>query len=320
MALLAAVFLTSSSTLSSSPMNLTMYRVTPRSILDFDNKNSGDAAGDLYFRLGDELYLAQLCAVLPDYDKCTTRQWLKPNDDVVIEAIVEMDGDYGLYQECNPTDNSSAFTCEPIAHAEQQHSQQRAVSVGSEFAVGLWNLSDVTWGPPTWLPQPFQNWKYATNLLLGGYWWSTLTAGECKEGSGHRPGDGSGNCTWRLVERRAVVNASCVDDRVLAAVEARNRTCFAACPRLSPSPSLSLPSPAAAAAAAVVVDARPPAGAWNRTTLCYLDCVYNSILGSTNGTINKARAMKREELIAPWKAAFAVDGSTACGRVKDLLA
>jgi hypothetical protein len=43
-------------------------------------------------------------------------------------------------------------------------------------------------------------------------------------------------------------------------------------------------------------------------------------LGSTNGTINKARAMTREELIAPWKAAFAADGSTACGRVKDLLA
>ena len=52
--------------------------------------------------------------------------------------------------------------------------------------------------------------------MLGGYWYSTPAAGECKGDA--RPADGSG-CTWRTVKTEKYTNASCVTAKVDAAVE-----------------------------------------------------------------------------------------------------
>lgn len=53
----------------------------------------------MYFRFGDELYLPQLCKVLPGYDKCDggTGKFLLKNNLIIERLTVETDGRYGPY-------------------------------------------------------------------------------------------------------------------------------------------------------------------------------------------------------------------------------
>ena len=96
----------------------------------------------------------------------------------------------------------------------------------------------------------------------GGIWYSTPHAGECKDG--HRVGDGSG-CTWRLVDRQKIVNASCMYGSIDAAVVEQAPSCFSACPQPK-----------------------------NVTSSCYLKCYTET-----------TAAMSDEQLTAPWTASFA---------------
>eukprot|EP00966_Prymnesium_polylepis_P210739 4879515-Prymnesium_polylepis.1 len=64
------------------------------------------------------------------------------------------------------------------------------------------------------------SWRQVERLgqTMNGAWFSTQAAGECRG-----PHDVVGrDCWWRLVEQRRNVNASCVSDRVLAAVKQHN--------------------------------------------------------------------------------------------------
>jgi len=269
-----------------------MYRVTPPKFKDLQNKDSGDGRGDMYFRFGDELYLPQLCKVLPGYDKC----------------------DGGT--ECNPVNNSSMFQCAPTECSGCDR---------TSTAVGMWNLSDVTWGPPTWIPSPFDMWKYNSNLLLGGLWWSTPTGGECA--AGKRPGtNDNGGCTWRVVAKTHAVNASCADNRALAAIIAKNGSCFAACPRTFDSPSTKgggilktnagkLTSEASATDHKSAGFKRIPYEVpYNTSTMCFLQCVFGTMFGSSDGTvINPGKAMAAEEIVDPWLSAF--DDKTGCPQI-----
>lgn len=86
------------------------------------------------------------------------------------------------------------------------------------------------------------------NYAAGGEWYSHPSDGECK--NGHFVGDGSG-CTWRHVQTTSAINASCLYDRVDAAVEAKDPSCFQQCPP------------------------------HNRSTDCYNTCYYKTILKMT---------------------------------------
>ena len=111
-----------------------------------------------------------------------------------------------------------------------------------------------------------------TAKLIGGSWFSTPAAGECT--ADQSPGDSSG-CTWKVKELVAARNQSCVKDRVYGAVEKHCSAAFQAC-----------------------------SSAFNRTDPCYSDAFFASIGG--NSTLGCA-PMTREELLAPWQAAFAGD-------------
>ena len=133
--------------------NLTVYRVTPYNVSGLDNKNTGDAAGDLFFRLGDELWLRSFCRAHPElhYDRCKGGNWADAGllrNDVYASFTVETDGSYGPYSQCNPVGkNARRFQCEP----------NYCGCPRAQSAVGFYNLSDVTWGPPA-LPHPYDNW------------------------------------------------------------------------------------------------------------------------------------------------------------------
>ena len=102
--------------------------------------------------------------------------------------------------------------------------------------------------------------------IMNGTWYSTRKEGEC---AGNVIDD---TCWWRLAEQHRTVNASCVDDRVIGAVEAKRPECWKHCP---------FPQ--------------------NRTTACYLDCLFQTLIG--NATIG-IHPMSRKEIVAPFEKAF----------------
>eukprot|EP01052_Picozoa_sp_SAG31_P018062 SAG31_NODE_1263_length_9072_cov_9.389390_3_plen_197_part_00 len=147
-------------------------------------------------------------------------------NNVYASFVIETDGRYGPYAQCNPTDSNGTFACAP----NDCSGCSRAMS-----AVGYFNLSDIAWGAPA-LPAPYAMWKFNANVFLGANmaWFSTPAQGECPPGV--RPGctagaDASG-CSWRVTKVGKVVNASCLDSNLIAAVEKSSRTtsaCFAGC-------------------------------------------------------------------------------------------
>ena len=127
------------------------------------NRNTGDAAGDLFFRLGDEMWLPSLCRSQPSYFRCKGQAWgdFMLHDNVFEAFDIETDGKYTSYAECNPplaNMSSPVFECT----ANMCGDCPRALA-----AVGSFNLSDIQWGPAA-LPHPYDMWKFNTNVLLGG--------------------------------------------------------------------------------------------------------------------------------------------------------
>jgi hypothetical protein len=202
------------------------------------------------------------------------------NDDVYAEFIIETDGRYGSYAECNPIDGDGHFCCV---------SNGCAGCARADAAVGYYNLSDITWGPPA-LPAPYAMWKYNINVLLGAgmAWYSTPAAGECAPGV--RPGVGPAGCSWRVAAAGKLVNASCLDTHLWAAVAARGHRCFAACPGAGRNAST------------------------GAATDCGLGCFFGTVFGSPGGQkIAPARAMARSDLLSVWARAFASDDSAEGG-------
>ena len=138
----------------------------------------------------------------------------------------------------------------------------------------------------TWASEFLVNEK-ATEALLEGSWISTPAAGECA--TGLRPGDGRSNCTWRAVATETVVNYTCANSRVGAAVIGANPACFAPCP-----------------------DGRSPFP--RNATDCWLRCYFNTLLG--NATYGLP-GMNKSDVVAPFERAFAPEEQGGCPDLRD---
>ena len=107
--------------------------------------------------------------------------------------------------------------------------------------------------------------------------YSTRSEGECVNGAPL----GTNGCTWRLLETRKYVNATCVDLKADLAVEIHGKTCFDRCPQ-----------------------------PLNRNTDCYLDCYRNTLMGDPYQNLT---AIEPEKMIVPWKRAFEKDDPSEGG-------
>ena len=92
---------------------------------------------------------------------------------------------------------------------------------------------------------------------------------------------GTNGCTWRLLETRKYVNATCVDLKADLAVEIHGKRCFDRCPQ-----------------------------PLNRNTDCYLDCYRNTLMGDPYQNLT---AIEPEKMIVPWKRAFEKDDPSEGG-------
>jgi hypothetical protein len=80
------------------PQNITIYRITPANVTGVTNKNTADAPGDITFVISKK-NVTQQCLHDPHGMGCATDQEL---NDLYVEAVVEVDGQFGPYQMCNP--------------------------------------------------------------------------------------------------------------------------------------------------------------------------------------------------------------------------
>ena len=94
-----------------------------------------------------------------------------------------------------------------------------------------------------------------------------MCIGECAKGAAL----GTAGCTWRVLSA-SYHNASCIDRRVDAAIEAHGARCFRRCD--------------------------PPL---DRTADCYLDCYRNTLLGDASQNLT---AMARNAIVTPWEEGF----------------
>lgn len=79
------------------PQNVTVYRLTPTNVTGVGNKNTGDAPGDIGYWLTKK-NTTLLCAQHPEAFGCLTA-----GQDLYARVIVEADGLFGPYLQCNPT-------------------------------------------------------------------------------------------------------------------------------------------------------------------------------------------------------------------------
>ena len=261
--------------------NLTVTRYTPADVAGLTDKDSGDAAGDLYFGL-EELITPMHCRRDPSYFKCQngTGRYLYYND-TYVRYTVEFDGVFGPYSACNPVQKND-WTCASPCGSHQMCPGLYTTTTGggegppdaatcgaasctrSRTAVG-WLPKKVSHAPchpagpcdrKPLPPGPFPAAGFELQSLVGGNWYSTRHEGECTGAA--RPGDGSG-CTWRLLPGAgATKSVKCVHTRVLQVVLARNSSCFGACP-----------------------DGADPLPA--SPSDCWTNCTFATILGTWNG-------------------------------------
>ena len=85
--------------------NLTVFRMTAANVTGLANKDTGDAAGDMVFNMGERARpLECRHAAAPSGSMCGgtgTQSWLLQSSLVYLQFVIEVDGSWGPYQPCN---------------------------------------------------------------------------------------------------------------------------------------------------------------------------------------------------------------------------
>lgn len=99
---------------AAAPLNLTVFRITPRNYTGLSNLDTGDAAGDAFFGLYEKSApLACRDAGSQNNLLCSNDPLLQiPGFNVYIKVVMEVDDRFGDYSECNPVKEAPhPFNC-----------------------------------------------------------------------------------------------------------------------------------------------------------------------------------------------------------------
>ena len=103
---------------ATKPTNKTFYRMTPHGVVDMGNKDTGDVHGDASFVLSRRT-VAYQCRKNPNSYFCSGLTQFAGDDsnstDLIIEFLIEADGQWGPYLFCNPLDSKKplgAWSCD----------------------------------------------------------------------------------------------------------------------------------------------------------------------------------------------------------------
>jgi hypothetical protein len=278
--------------------NLTVYRTTPPNVTGLRNKNSADAAGDLSF-----IFSAYPAKKMPP--NCTAPPSVWPRECWSDGPVASLIGSFQLeayvdpmafYEECNPHTvidppqgpwfDTRDYEC----LGAQRRAQKRAAPA-------------CPCGNQTMAASPYRSVGVEPAFGVGGTWYSTPIAGECKQPSQpqeharvaaaaeeeeweEEAGSGDG-CTWRLVRTLKYVHTTCMLSHIDAAVEAWAPQCFRKC--------------------------SPP----GERGACFVACYKAALLGDATQNISRLPA---SQVVPAWERAFERDdeASGGCPPVKPL--
>jgi len=250
-----------------SPRNLTMVGLRPAFMdpKDMGDRDWADAAGDLFFYVGDQMANRVYCKDHPSAMLCSCE--ISCEDQVYSQVVVELtqgddslntvvsrDGSKNGYAPCNPSGTPEDYTYNCVR--------------GDTLRVGQAVVEERYNKPKS--KHDYDVWKYNASKLIGGLWWSTPKGGDCSAS-----GADESQCTWKHLETVKVINASCANDNVAAAVRARVLAgCYEAC----------------------------PSGEDDAAWQCENDCFFSAVFGT-----DSQPGMSRDELLAPFTKSFDSD-------------
>lgn len=150
---------------ATKPANLTLFRMTMAGVNEFGNKDTGDVPGDTSFVISRRLN-AYECK--QDPRKCTTLAQFSGDDDNstdrVIQATIEVDGQWGPYLLCNPKNTShpqggaDAWDCatslKPTPYPGEKYSCYNGQCYPSSHGTQTDQDCKSTCKPPTPAPTP----------------------------------------------------------------------------------------------------------------------------------------------------------------------
>ena len=92
--------------------NITIYRISPKNVTDLANHDTGDAPGDIGFFLSEKALKAE-CERNPTDIAC-----FLAGENVYVSWLVEIDGKFGPYHMCNPTNGNASGTWQCLQYCE----------------------------------------------------------------------------------------------------------------------------------------------------------------------------------------------------------
>lgn len=181
---------------------MTVYAIRPLALVDITDKDSADAAGDIFFWLKDHVIKPMHCRAQPTWQQCNSSATIDVNM-VYQTFVVEYDRTAcGAYAACNPDESAPDPSTAPFIC--RCHDTPSAGHKCSGF--GQESISEHTTPQFKGDPTPMLAKKY-----MPGSWFSTQRDTEC----GNPHGNSSLPCTWRKYPGR-IVDADCVNDRIIS--------------------------------------------------------------------------------------------------------
>ena len=152
--------------------------------------------------------------------KSCTNEWLTGD-----RYVLTVDGTYGEAPGCDGKRGCCKYAaCDPVT-SDPTGKTWACSSHGACGTGSTWGRSAVADRYPTYHckdpNQPWCAWKFNASKLLGGFWYSTLTGGDCNHLK-----SGASECSWMIKEVVKTVNASCVNTFLHKAVESAGSQCF----------------------------------------------------------------------------------------------
>lgn len=245
------------------------------------NQNSGDAQGDSYFVVRGFILPVE-CSSNETKRDCTNPEQ-EDERNLVSQHIVQVLNGYSTYAECNV--HGARYSCEC-------YDKDNRRILCNESAVGRTNLSeryssssgisDFTW------------WRYNLAIKLQGYWYSTLSRGEC-------PGERDRRCAWRLVRTVRTIRSACLKDAIARVVEEYNRSAFVQCP-----PNNNIED---SGKRKTTIGGERDID-YNQSTVCYSRAFMATFLGQNggDGPIVPTDGIPNDKIEAAWATAFSDEG------------
>lgn len=195
----------------SNAVNITVYAIRPLKLVDITDKDSADAAGDIFFWIKDHVVKPMHCRVQPDWHQCNESSTIDVN--MVYQTFtVEYDSHaVGPYAACNPDDNATDPSTAPWVC--------RCFESGGCAGFGEESVINHTQPRFEGDPTPILAKKFTP-----GYWYSTTHDTEC----GNPRASTAKPCTWRKYPGK-IVDADCVNKKVIAVATAASGGAARAC-------------------------------------------------------------------------------------------